>query len=411
MKKFKKTAGIILSLLLISLTIIPCTVAYAQGGMAFSVGTDYGGLFGVDTSSDATNARDLYAIAGYSSYSSTQPTVSIMRGNFTNGIKRMKSDILFFSGHGNYNNVSFNYNGNGGNYATGVWYTTDCTTTDGYQMVGLSGNMGSVKLATFAACLTASNNDNNITAKAVYYGADTAVGWSSEVNAGSHSNWLARYNDKLATGSTVLQAVTYANSFTYLDSDVKDARIYGNRNLKIKQIATSSLVADEQINTIDVSEPILNIEKSGINKDLVFNAARVNIPNFNSSDYSVRIHELCDDCYTVDFVFTVGNVQTNSSYTMTIIDNKIMSIVDNTIDFDKKELIEDIAKYKLDCDGIVMDTAKEKTNSSSLKDVIKQEVINYYDVQTGSLKKVVFSVYQFDGTEAVGKDVYIENIN
>lgn len=41
MKKFKKTAGIILSLLLISLTIIPCTVAYAQGGMAFSVGTDF----------------------------------------------------------------------------------------------------------------------------------------------------------------------------------------------------------------------------------------------------------------------------------------------------------------------------------------------------------------------------------
>ena len=230
MKRFKSTLGIILAIVMVSMTIFPATVAHAAGTMAFSVGTDYGGLFGIDTSSDATNARDLYTIAGYNSYASTAPTVSIMKGNFNNGTKRMKSDILFFSGHGNYNNVSFNYKGKDGNYATGVWYTTDCTTTDGYNMVGLSGNMSSVKLVTFAACLTASNNDNNITAKAVSYGADTAVGWSSEINAGSHSNWLARYNDKLATGSTVLQAVTYANSFTYLDSDVKDARIYGNRS-------------------------------------------------------------------------------------------------------------------------------------------------------------------------------------
>ena len=89
MKRFKSTLGIILAIVMVSMTIFPATVAHAAGTMAFSVGTDYGGLFGIDTSSDATNARDLYTIAGYNSYASTAPTVSIMKGNFNNGTKRI----------------------------------------------------------------------------------------------------------------------------------------------------------------------------------------------------------------------------------------------------------------------------------------------------------------------------------
>lgn len=411
MKKLKNALGILLAVVMVSMTIFPATVAHAAGTMAFSVGTDYGGLFGVDTSSDATNARDLYAIAGYSSYSSTQPTVSIMKGNFTNGTKRMKSDILFFSGHGNYNNVSFNYKGKGDSYATGVWYTTDCTTTDDYEMVGLSGNMGSVKLATFAACLTASNNDNNITANAVSYGADTAVGWSSEINAGSHSNWLARYNDKLATGSTVLQAVTYANSFTYLDSDVKDARIYGNRSLVIKLTSKATVLNEEAaLGKIVVKSPVITKANNEITEASVVSAARANITNFDPNDYEVNIYEICDGCYTVDFVFTMDGVRTNSCYTMTIIDGKIVEIVDNTIAFDKAELKATIAQFDLASNDEVMSAARNATNSSELKSATKQEVMYYYDIENDSFQKVVFTVYQFDGTEAVGKDVYVEKI-
>lgn len=411
MKRFKSTLGIILAIVMVSMTIFPATVAHAAGTMAFSVGTDYGGLFGIDTSSDATNARDMYTIAGYNSYASTAPTVSIMKGNFNNGTKRMKSDILFFSGHGNYNNVSFNYKGKDGNYATGVWYTTDCTTTDGYNMVGLSGNMSSVKLVTFAACLTASNNDNNITAKAVSYGADTAVGWSSEINAGSHSNWLARYNDKLATGSTVLQAVTYANSFTYLDSDVKDARIYGNRSLVIKLTSKAAILDEEMaLGKIVVKSPSITKVNNEITEASVVSAACANIMNFDPNDYEVNIYEICDGCYTVDFIFTVDGVRTNSCYTMTIIDGKIVEIVDNTVAFDKAELKSTISQFDIASNAEVMSAARNATNSSELKSPTKQEVMYYYDIENDSFQKVVFTVYQFDGTEAVGKDVYIEKI-
>lgn len=411
MKKNSKILSVLLAIVLVSITIISATVVHAAGTMAFSVGTDYGGLFGVDTSSDATNARDLYAIAGYSAYSSTAPTVSIMRGNFTNGIKRMKSDVLLFSGHGNYNNVSYNYKGKGGNYATGVWYTTNCTTTDNYQMVGLSGNMSTVKLVTFAACLTASNNDSNITANAVNYGADTAVGWSSEINDGSHSNWLARYNDKLATGSTVLQAVTYANSFTYLDSDVKDARIYGNRSLKIKMSAKSSHFNEEvKLRNIIINTPSIEKVNNNVTKETIVNAARSNILNFDPSDYTVNIYNICENCYTADLVLTVNGIRTNSGYTMIIIDDKIIDIVDNTIDFDKTAFVSTILQCKLDSNSEVINAARNVTNSSELKTATNQEIVFYYDITNNCFQKIVFTVYQFDGTNAIGKDVYIEKI-
>lgn len=44
MKRFKSTLGIILAIVMVSMTIFPATVAHAAGTMAFSVGTDYGGF-------------------------------------------------------------------------------------------------------------------------------------------------------------------------------------------------------------------------------------------------------------------------------------------------------------------------------------------------------------------------------
>lgn len=59
MKRFRKTMGMLLAVIMISMTMFSGTIAHAAGTMAFSVGTDYGGLFGVDTTSDATNASDF----------------------------------------------------------------------------------------------------------------------------------------------------------------------------------------------------------------------------------------------------------------------------------------------------------------------------------------------------------------
>ena len=65
------------------------------------------------------------------------------------------------------------------------------------------------KLITFAGCNTAGGGDknggsgstsDNITKRVVDQGADAAVGWTTTVSAGSHTNWLKRYNNSLAGG-------------------------------------------------------------------------------------------------------------------------------------------------------------------------------------------------------------------
>ena len=91
------------------------------------------------------------------------------------------------------------------------------------------------KLITFAACNTAKGS-SNISKRAVNKGAKVAVGWTTSVSAGSHKNWLRRYNTALGSGKTVAQAINSANSYTYLPgSGVKNVKYYGDGTIKIRQ--------------------------------------------------------------------------------------------------------------------------------------------------------------------------------
>lgn len=401
-------------LFIFSCAIFLPTTAFAAGTCTFSVGTNYGSS-DINTSSDATKACDLYNIAGYSSYYSTMPTVSIMRGNFSNGVKRIRSDILFFSGHANYNNMCFNYNGNGGNYKTGVYYKGDLdSSTTGYKYVGLSGNMGTVKLATFAGCLTASNNGNNIAANAVYYGAKASVGWSSSVNAGSHSNWLARYNDKLATGATVSEAAIYANSFIYLDSKVKDVRIYGNIDQTIKLTRSTSVLAEElNLKKNVISSDVNILIDNELNTDTIADIIANNYSGFNSDEYEVAIHTIYDGCYTVDFTKVIDSIETNSCYTVVIINNKVVEIIDNTKAIDEQNFKSTVSPKisARSLNNIAYNEAKEATEKSAYKKANEQTSKYYYDIDSGELSLVVFTTYYFDGTNSMGKDIFNQKID
>ena len=96
---------------------------------------------------------------------------------------------------------------------------------------------------------------------------------------------------------------------------------------------------------------------------------------------------------------------------MTIIDGRIASITDNTIDFNKDEVKTVAAQFRSGSDIAIIRAAKEKTNSSVLKNATDQEIVYFYDIESGTFKKIVFTTYQFDGTDAVGKDMYIQNIS
>lgn len=144
----------------------------------------------------------------------------------------MESEILFFSGHANTDNIAWNYKGNGGDYKTGVYMGYNLDSTTGYKYAGLkSFNMNKVNLITFAGCKTALGT-SNITKTAADKGVTTAVGWPDSIEASSHTTWLSRYSSQFTTGiKTVKNAVDYANSFTYSDNLDMNAKIYGSSSL------------------------------------------------------------------------------------------------------------------------------------------------------------------------------------
>ena len=410
MKRIIKCSLAIISIIAL---LIPSFTASAAGTMAFSVGTDYG-TFEADTSGMATTACDLYAIAGYNSYYTTSPTVSVMKGSFQNGIKRMQSDVLFFAGHGSNAVMSFNYNGSSdSNYKVGIHYTTD-TTNSGYTYVGLSGNMGTVKLVTFAGCSTASGTDN-LPSRAVSYGADAAVGWTETINASSIENWAERYNDKLATGSTVSEAIAYANSFVYLDSSVKKSKIYGSGNLVIKRV-TYSLVQNDDIETnrtIVNNSPIVS-KNDEIDIKVIIGEVQKHHSDFTPSKYKTNVYEFYDGCYTVDFVRMVGNVETDSCYTVSIIDNKITDIVDNTKEIDEELINAKASSFYSAANTYsakICDVAQNEVETSEKKVVENQMGKLVYNTTENSLQYVVKSVYNFDNTPCYGADIHIQTIN
>ena len=410
--KLKKIICTTLSLTLIGTLFVSSFSASAAGNHAFSVGTNYG-LFDVNTSSDATNACDLYAIAGYTSNYSTEPTVSIMRGNFQDGTKRIQSDILFFSGHGNADSVVFNFKNKGGNYKTGVYSSGDWTSSSsGYGYVGLKGNMGSVKLITLAACNTASGT-NNITRYAKDQGADAAVGWTTTVEASSHTKWLARYNDKLATGSTVYAAISYANSFSYSDNAAKNAYVYGNGNITIKRTKSVAYAAEEANLHEIATEKTLVANAKGIDINAVTTVLEKSVGNFDSTYFKPVIHQNAKDYYTVDYIQMVNGFETDSCITVLIQNNTIDKVIDNRLNINVKSPMLTSKSNTMPSDFSTEDImleARELTERAAWKTVKEQTGDFHFDVETGNLQYIVLTTYYFDGTDALGVDEYIKDI-
>ena len=310
--------------------------ASAVSGRAYSVGTNYGSG-DIDTSGSATYAAGSYSLCGYTSTVSIVPTFSSLSGTYSDGTSVLTSDVLFFDGHGNYEHIGFHYLQSGGDYNTGIYWTDDYR-SDTVNYAGIKGKVNNSTLITFAACLTASNGDNNITKKAVDYGTAVAVGWSESVRSDPLANWLERYHDRLEAGDSVNEAVTYANSFAYMiGSNVKTAVIYGDGDTVLCEASPRALSADddytnavlhEGLQYVSLNEPIAVDDISEL--DLIANAISVVNPTFSIDDYYVESHVVSDDLVVIDLMRKIGDFVTNSGYTVNIRDGVVSDIVDNT---------------------------------------------------------------------------------
>lgn len=386
-----------------------CQPVFATANLALCVGTNYG-LFGIDTTEDAETAGTLYRNAGYDTTVYIKPTYDLLNGYTYRGIKYMQSDILFFSGHGNYDRMTFNYNGTGGDYATGIYRYNSVLLENGAKLVGIQGNMSGVKLVTFAGCMTASNNDQNICAQAVTYGAKTAVGWEESINQGSHTEWLKRYNQCLLDGKTVQAAVNYANSFTYADARVKTSKIYGDTSLRISHVSTASANLDDALMYLDVVDECIGYD---LNNSVLTEFAKKNIDNFNPSCYEITVFNTSADCFTVDFVFMIDNCRTNSSYTMHIQDGRITQIIDNsiktpmtTVDF---ATISDCVERQM---NVCNDTAAVvNTNEYEGYSIYEQNIEYHYDFETQMLNEITFTTYYSEDMGTFFSDMTIREVS
>lgn len=296
----KYLSGMLSALLFVACILTPVN-AHASSGLAVSAGKNFGD--GVDTRQDAIDASTAYGNAGYSTVTLQSPTKS----DFTS--ENLSADILFLSGHGNADVLSF-----------GTYKIVCQSGTASSSYTNLQNTASNQKLITFAGCNTAGGGDknggsgstsDNITKRVVDQGADAAVGWTTTVSAGSHTNWLKRYNNSLAGGKTVSQAINDANSYIYLPgSGVKNAKYYGNGNLTITSSKSSS--SNQQS---DMS--LLNYDDNNATFEEIVKLALTNNESFDTEKYLGYIYD-ADDGYVVDVYYKNRDIVTNVAITLYI---------------------------------------------------------------------------------------------
>lgn len=410
---------------------------YISYGKAFCVGTNYNDSNGIDTSIDATNARNSYEALGYNVNCVTVPTVTNMRNKHS-----IKRHILFFSGHANYDHIAFNYMQYGGQYKTGVYYSNNFdSSTSGYKYVGINGNMDFVKLAVFAGCNTALGDDN-IAKRARDQGARISIGWNDTVYAGSHTNWLKRFNSRLAMGTTIGSALVYADSFMYLPgSGVNDYSIYSRDTLGITDSLVLNLENPDLPQNSYGQNPNDILSKYGgtttiANQDYAMEVANIIssiVDEFNIDEYNISVYENGDGKVTLEYRWVLEGFETNCGYIGIIISDKLVALYDNTKVLSKEgranvamvseqfgacednsseknvRIRNDILAPTRDKKGallVALQLALEQTQSSPDKEALSQTYHYYYDIDNETASILVYTTYYFDGTNSLGVDFY-----
>lgn len=403
-------------LFLLALTLLMPMVTEAKM-VAYSVGTDYGTA--VDTSIDATNATSAYYGTGlYSAYYNTKPTYQYLRGNNPHTNKpRLESNIVFLSGHGNYDRLVFNYLGKGGDYATGVYSEKNTTLNNYYKVAGLkSYNMNNVGMIIFAACLTGKEGVRNIADTAVLQGATVSIGWRQSIEAPSHTLWLNRFNKALAKGKTLWDAVQEAGKYSYDDNAVKDMSIYGDfNNYKITNTYTTATIntlnhsennTSESLKDYDVS---IIFENDDDMREKLSNYIISNIDSaFDLSEYKEESSKVGDTTF-YDYKYLKGSVVTNSAITAIVKDNCIINIVDNRVEIDG---INDSMAIESDLDdeSKIKETATNKILENANYEIDSQTIEKVYDENGKMLKWKVRSVVHEKDSDSYFVNVYYENL-
>jgi len=351
----------------------------AEENLAISAGKDFGD--GVNTIQDAKDASKAYEKAGFKAITITNP----QKSSFTT--EYLHANVLFLSGHGNENVLSF---GNNFKFAC-----QSGTLSDIYM--NLWDTVQYQSLITFAGCNTAGGDKqkgstastSSITERAVEQGATVAVGWTSTVGADSHTNWLKRYNNALANGQSVSQAITTANSYIYLPgSGVKNVVYYGDGDLTLRSV--SSNMSESSFNkTQTISKKNLRVLNEI--KSLALN----NSQGFNTENLIGYVYKT-NNGLVVDAYYKCGEIVTNNAITLhlgmngEIIGYKIHNITVSDLSLVPMTLAnKSIQRASQSVKLSIADVERASIDDDDT--ILHQEQFEYYDTTSGLMYLVTYT--------------------
>ena len=404
---------IIICIILLSLSVN----TLARDNFALGVGTIDNK--GITTTQDVEDALTVYLNAGYNVYGVADPGLQ----HFW---EQLYADIQFFSSHGDVNSITFKESGIvAGN--TRYYNEIPCI---GTNIVNWGAD---TILVIYSSCESAGTNGvastNSIAYKTALRGSEVVIGWRSAIQLQSARIWTQCFNLALGSGDTVLEAMDFANSFSYADPNVRENSTifyYGdgstvitgryrnnnsiNRNL-VEQYDERKLVGKNKNN-----KEIYNIET-------VEKIIKEKYNDFDISNYSITEGTSLainmdtgkqEETNYLRMNLKLGDFETLSGFVIKVKDNLIEEIYDNTINAEKeKKILEEINTKKInmsvELDNNIKNIMKEvskiriKMRYNDIK--IDDSNIEYkyrYDINTDK-KYIVFNIESVTkaGTKAI----------
>ena len=410
---FKKNVFKISIILLLILVILFGFAKFvlARDNYAIGIATiDDEGGFLWDTRNSISQVIGAYSRAGYRVYGVGNPGKQHLW-------EQLYADVQCFLCHGNPDCVV--------TAVSGIVAGSD-RTYNGRECIGTDSVHWDADtiLVVYGSC-QAMGNDGVISENSVGYktgvrGARVVVGWRSSIEISSVEEWTINYNNRLADGYTVLEAMDYANSFTYLDSRANENSTTIHHSCLHMKIGKYRNAVQGEVRPED-NLLLKSTQKSRSNEAItelnqVYDIIRETYPQFNENNYEISSGDsLSLDINTgeeiktdyVNLKLKLGEFETNSGFTIKLNNGTVEAIYDNTIDFDtesslaKTRMTTNYGEYnyeELKNDAIqkVLSAYKNNVSIDSSKDVTSKY---FYDIETGK-KYLVFSIRSTIGDNA-----------
>lgn len=371
----------------LSVAILVCSIGALQTSAAtttsyaYSIGTLY--TDGSDFTNNVKVAADIYGtISGFRSYYENTPTYDYLTGNNANGVPRLASEIVFLNGHANSSAIGLNYSG--GSFDVTINYNSASTNKIGLR----SFDMSSCKLISFVGCSTAAGT-TNLPSVAVAQGAKSAIGFTDSIYSRFYNgpDWLRVFNNRIAAGYTVDEAIASACRAYPNDSLTQYVKRYGNGSVvpAASNLSTASLRNEDYALYHErvVSKNTYTVNDADTKTALV----SIGVNDFDVSNYRITYNNFAEDdsnkkTMAVAIYMISDEIETNAAYFLNYENDNLVTIgwndyVENIEEIDTNAICNAVETFKA--------TNTYKNMGTTSFDGKAYEDTFYYDISSGNL--------------------------